>query len=108
MGIIITGGEGVKTIKIGNSLFTLDLIFTLYEEAFLRERALNAAGFSTHRTQSIDEDGSISKRGVPTILYAVWLKKGRVEKTRGRKPIRKGSYGAAKKRKTTRRKRTRV
>ena len=98
MACILSGSEGEASVLVGGVPFILDSIWSKYEEAFSRSYALDKAGYSVHRTEAIDENGSISKRGVRTALYLIWIRRGRIEKTRGRKPGRpKGSFGARQK-----------
>lgn len=98
MGQIFTGEEGYREMLFGNAAHTLDSNWTLYEEAFSREFQLEKAGYSVRRTELLDSEGKISGRGVPTMIYSLWIRRGHVEKTRGRKPkIIKGKFGAKKK-----------
>jgi len=89
MAIVIIGGEGEKTLTFGGVLFTLDSVWSKYEEAFSREYSLTKAGYSVRKTELIDIGGKLSKRGIDTPLYLLWTRKGHVQKTPGRKPGRK-------------------
>jgi hypothetical protein len=89
MAIVNIGGEGEKTLTFGKVLFTFDSAWSKYEEAFSREYSLTKAGYSVRRTELVDVGGKLSKRGIDTLLYLIWTRKGHVEKTPGRKPKRK-------------------
>lgn len=86
MAIVNIGGEGDKTLTFGSASFTLDSAWSKYEEAFSREYSLTKAGYSVRRTELIDVGGKLSKRGIDTALYLIWIRKGHIQKTLGRKP----------------------
>ena len=90
MGQIYTGDEGFAQIVVGNALFTLDSVHTTYPSAHEREYRLSNAGYSIHRTEAIDKGGKISKRGIDTTLFFLWIRKGKITaERRGRKPGRR-------------------
>jgi hypothetical protein len=64
------------------------MVVTNYPEAFKRELNLTKAGYAVRRTEVLDVNGVLSKRGVDTILFEIWKRKGKVTagKQRGRKP----------------------
>lgn len=86
MGLIFTGKEGVEQMNVNGAPFDLDSVWSLYTEAHNREYQLTKAGYNVRRTEMLDVGGKLSKRGIDTMLYAVWIRRGRVQKTPGRRP----------------------
>ena len=83
---IVNIGYEEKTHIFGDAKFNFDSAWSQYTEAFSRERQLTVSGHSIRRTEIEDTDGKLSGRGRTTILYLIWVRKGHIEKQRGRKP----------------------